>query len=92
MSSLLTSRQYTRSSSKEIISAPDAELEIKLPRCDILRKVALLVCECDPDLNEFQEVDIASHGLVVVVRGGLKSTNRPRNHSWELSILRRRHG
>jgi len=40
-----------------------------------LRKVSLLVCECDPDLNEFQEVDNTSHGLVVVIRGGLESTD-----------------
>lgn len=92
MSSLWASRQDSRSSSKEIISAPDAELEVELPRRDILRKVPFLVCECDPDLNEFQEVDITSHGLVVVVRGGLETTDRPCNNSWELSVLHSRYG
>jgi len=81
-----------RSSSNEIISAPDAELEVELPRRDVLRKVSLLVCKCDPDLNEFQEVDITSHGLVVVIRRGLESTDRPRNNSWELSILHSKYG
>ena len=47
--------------------APDVKLEIELPCRDVLREIALLVCECDADLDELEEVDVAPHGLVVVV-------------------------
>ena len=33
--------------------APDAKLEIELPRRHVLRKITFFVCECDADLDEF---------------------------------------
>lgn len=46
---------------------PDAKVEIELPRRDVLREITFLVCERDADLDELEEIDVATHGLVVIV-------------------------
>ena len=47
--------------------APDAKLKVELPGGHVLGKVALFVCEGDADLDKLEEIDVAAHGLVVVV-------------------------
>lgn len=60
-------RGYSPSAHDEQAYIPDAKLEVKLPCRDVLRKVAFFVREGNANLDELQEIDVASHCLVVIV-------------------------
>lgn len=45
----------------------DTEVKVKLPCRCFLGVVPFLVCECNPNLDNLEKVDITSHSLIVVV-------------------------
>lgn len=65
----------------------DAEMEVELPGADVLRSVTILVCKCDADLYDLQQVNIAPHSLVVIVRRSLERADWPSDDARELRVL-----
>jgi hypothetical protein len=65
----------------------DTELEIKLPSRALLRKVAFLVRQRNADLNDLQQVNIASHCLVVVIGGCLEGSYWASHNPREFRVL-----
>ena len=61
-----------KETSEQALRALDVKVEVELPSADILGKVSFLVRESQPDLNRFQQVDVAPHSLVVVIRRSLE--------------------
>lgn len=66
----------------------DAKVEIELPCRDILRVVPILIRQGEPDLNDLEQVDIASHRLVMVVRGCLEGAYWTSHNAWKFGVLR----
>lgn len=71
----------------ETVNALYAESKIELPGCVFERKVALLIRQSDSNLNNLEKVDIAAHGLVVIVRRCLKVAYWTRHYPRKLCIL-----
>lgn len=65
----------------------DAEREVKLPCRHVLWVIPFLICQGKPDLNDLEEVDIAPHGLIMVVWRSLEGPNRSGNNAREFCIL-----
>lgn len=65
----------------------DTEFEVELPSRTLFRKVSLLVCERDADLNDLEQINITSHRLVVVIGGCLESSYWASHNSREFRIL-----
>jgi hypothetical protein len=90
MSSLEWSRQGLRESRnppREEAYALDAEVKIKLPCRYLLRVVTVLVGECESYLDDFEQVHVTSHSLVVVVGGSLEGAYWSRDNTWKFSVL-----
>lgn len=66
---------------------PKTKFEIELPSRIILRIVTIFVCECDTNLNELKELNIASHCLIMIIRGCFKCSNGTRYYPRKLGIL-----
>ena len=47
----------------------------------------ILIEKCYPELNDFEEIDVAAQGLVVVVGFRSECTHRPGHNAWEFGIL-----
>ena len=52
--------------------ALDVEVKVELPGADIKRKVPFLVRKSQPDLDRLEQVDIAPHRLIMIIRRGLE--------------------
>eukprot|EP00308_Calcidiscus_leptoporus_P025129 CAMPEP_0119376206 /NCGR_PEP_ID=MMETSP1334-20130426/39513_1 /TAXON_ID=127549 /ORGANISM="Calcidiscus leptoporus, Strain RCC1130" /LENGTH=341 /DNA_ID=CAMNT_0007394727 /DNA_START=40 /DNA_END=1065 /DNA_ORIENTATION=+ len=66
----------------------EGELEVELVRAHIWRELAVLIAQREAELDDLQEIDVATDRLVVKVRGRLEVANRPRNHTGELGVHR----
>ncbi len=64
-----------------------AESKVELPRRALGREVAVLVREGDADLYDLEQVDVAAHGLVVVVRRRLEAAYRAGDDAGEFGVL-----
>lgn len=66
------------------------EFEIELPGARLWRKLALAVRECQSNLYDFEQVHIASHSLIVVVRRRFETSYRSGDYTWKFSVLKGR--
>ncbi len=65
----------------------DAEAKVELPCADLGGKIAVLVAERDAQLDELEQIDVASQCLVVVVRRAFECAYWPRDDTGELGVL-----
>ena len=65
----------------------DVKVEVELPGANILREVSLLVCKGQPNLDRLEEVDVAPHRLVMVIRRGLERADWAGNNARKFRIL-----
>lgn len=63
------------------------KVEVELPCADILGKVSFLIREGQPDLDRLEQVDVAPHRLVMVVRRGLERPDWSGNDARKFRIL-----
>ena len=87
MSSLEQRQSVSRKLPRGGAYALDAKVKVKLPCRNILRVVTVLVGEGESNLDDFEQVHVTSHGLVVVVGGSLKRAYWTRNDSRKFSVL-----
>lgn len=66
----------------------DAKSEIKLPGTTRLRKLPVLIRKRDPDLDDFQQIDVTPHRLIMVIRGRLERANWASDDSGKFCILK----
>jgi len=71
----------------KVVPILDVKVEVELPSAGILRKVPLLVRESQPNLDRLEQVDVAPHRLVMVIRRGLERTDWTSNDARKLRIL-----
>lgn len=64
-----------------------AESEIELPGTDAGWVIAVLVCQCYAKLDELEQVNVASQGLVMIVGGAFKGPDWPGYDPGKFSIL-----
>lgn len=62
-------------------------MKVELPGADIQRKIPFLVRKGQPDLDCLEQVDIAPHRLVMIIRRGLEQANWSGNDARKFSIL-----
>ena len=62
-------------------------MKVELPGADILWEVPFLVRESQPDLVRLEQVDVAPHRLVMVIRRGLERADWASDDAWKLRIL-----
>lgn len=55
----------------------ETKLEIKLPCREVRRRVAIFIHECEAELDNLQQIDIAAKQLVLVISSGTKLPDRP---------------
>jgi hypothetical protein len=67
--------------------ALDAKVKVKLPCRHLLRVVTVLVGEGESYLDDFEQVHVTSHRLVVVVGRSLKSAYWTRHDSRKFCVL-----
>jgi hypothetical protein len=65
-------------------------VKVELPGRSVGGKIAVLVCKSDTNLDDFEQIDIAAHRLIVIVAAGFKAPNWARNYSRKFGILFRR--
>lgn len=65
----------------------DAEVKVKLPCRHVLRVISVFVRECESDLDDLEQVNVAPHGLIVVIRGCLEGADWSRDNTRELGVL-----
>jgi hypothetical protein len=66
---------------------PKAKLEVELPCRAVLWTLTILVRQGDPHLDDLQEIDITSHRLIMVLRGGFERANGSRYDAREFGVL-----
>lgn len=66
--------------------SPKVEAEIELP-CARLWTIAILVRQCNTQLDDLEHVDITSHGLVMIVGAGFERANGSSYNAGELGVL-----
>jgi hypothetical protein len=54
------------------VPALDVKVKVELPGADILRKISLLICKGQSNLDRLEKVDVTPHRLVVIIRRGLE--------------------
>lgn len=63
------------------------EFEIELPGAEAWWCFALFIKKGEAQLDDFEEINITSQKLVLVVCIASELSNRPRHHARELSVL-----
>ncbi len=86
ISSLYPFNKFPKNDRTRTIRVLNIKLEVELP-CRVLWEVPLLVRECQAHLYDFEKVNITSHRLVVVIRGGRECTDGPCHHTRKFSVL-----
>ena len=65
----------------------DVKVKVELPGADILWKVSFLVRKGQSDLDGLEQVDVAPHRLVMIIRRGLERADWTGNDARKLRIL-----
>ena len=68
--------------------ALNAKVKVKLPCRHFLRIVAVLVGEGESYLDDFEQVHVTSHSLVVIVGGSLEGAYWTRDYTGKFCVLR----
>lgn len=69
----------------------DAETKVELPCANVRRRVALLIAQCDAELDELEQIDVTPQCLVVIIAGPLECTDWSSDDAWELGVLQIEH-
>jgi hypothetical protein len=69
-------------------NALNAKVKVKLPCRHFLRIVAVLVGEGESYLDDFEQVHVTSHSLVVIVGGSLEGAYWTRDDTGKFCVLR----
>jgi hypothetical protein len=65
----------------------DVKVKVELPGADILGEVSFLVGESQSNLDRLEQVDVAPHRLVMIIRRGLERADWTSNDARKLRIL-----
>jgi len=68
---------------------PQAKVKVELPCRVVLRKVSIIIRQCNSDLNELEQLNITPHCLIMVVRRCFEGSNRSCYNTRELCVLLR---
>jgi len=69
------------------VTVLDVKVKVELPGADILRKASFLVREGQPDLDCLEQVYVAPHCLVVIIRRGLERADWSGDDARKFRIL-----
>lgn len=63
------------------------EVEVKLPGAPFRGYLPLSIGQSNSELDELQDVNVAAHRLIVIIRRSLKLSNRSCYYGWEFTVL-----
>ena len=64
----------------------EVEAKVELPNAFPFGLSPILITQCESELNDLQEVDVATQGLIMIIRRGFESADRSSNDPREFGI------